>query len=166
MRPVEGENDDPTGAAVDLFTDEDTALSRNLIDGTLMAPGNIYTFRIADAANHHLFDLKLGSIAVIFPMRRDKHAGLSPKAKEAFDKYSGTWLTNELGKGLDDQEAGALEKLKADSKHTIHSWSAEEIAKAKALLAPVVAKYSVKNDKGVNVYEETLAAIEAVRAGK
>ena len=141
-------------------------ISKGLIDGTLMAPGNLYNFRITDAATHHNFDLKLGSVAVIFPMRRDTYKKLPPKAKAAFDKFGGKWMTRELGKGLDVQEANAIAKMKSESdRHTIYKWSEEQIAEAKAKLAPVVEKYNVKNANGVNVFQEVQGAFETVKSG-
>ena len=139
-------------------------ISRGVIDGTLMAPGNIYTFRIADAAQHHNFDMKLGSIAVIFPMRRDTYKKLPAKAKAAFDRYSGEWLTRELGEGLDRQQAGAVGKLaSAGSRHTIHKWDAAGVTEVRELLAPIVRNHDKANKKGVNLYREVLAAIKEVR---
>ncbi len=141
-------------------------ISRGVIDGTLMSASNVYTFRIADAAQHHNFDLKLGSIAVIYPMRRDTYEKLPPKAKAALDKYSGEWLTRILGEGLDRQRDGAVKKLRSGGGHTIHKWDAATVAKARELLAPIVAKHDKANAKGVNLYREVLAAIEAVRGAK
>lgn len=138
-------------------------ISRGLLDGALMAPGNLYTFRIADAAEHHLMDLKLGSVAVIFPMRRDTYENLPPKAKAAFDKFSGSWLVKELGRGLDEQEAGALAKLNKGG-HTIHDWTDDQVAEARAKLDAVAAEWDKPNANGVNLYRETLAAIEEARA--
>ena len=140
-------------------------ISRGLLDGALMAPGNLINFRIADAAFHHMLDLQLGSVAVIFPMRRDTYAKLGPKAKAAFDTYSGAWLSRVLAEGNDIQTKETIDKLSADPKHTIYTWSEAELAKANAAMADVTAKYDVANDKGVNLYREALTAIEAVRAG-
>ena len=141
-------------------------ISRGVLDGTLMAPGNVYTFRIADAAQHHNFDMKLGSVAVIFPMRRDTYKKLPAKARAAFDKYSGEWLTRELGEGLDRQQAGAEKKLGSAAGHTIHKWDTAAVAEVRELLAPIARKHDKANDKGVNLYREVLAAIEEVRDSK
>ncbi len=139
-------------------------ISRGVIDGTLMAPGNLFTFRIADAAEHHNFDLKLGSVAVIFPIRRDTYEKLPPKAKAAFDQYSGEWLTRLLGEGLDRQQASTVETIRSDSaRHTIHEWDAEAVAKARDALAPIVEKHDTVNAAGVNLYQEVLQAIEEAR---
>ncbi len=141
-------------------------ISRGVIDGTLMAPGNVYTFRIADAATHHNFDMKLGSVAVIFPMRRDTYSKLPAKAKAAFDRYSGEWLTRKLGEGLDRQQADAEKKLASAGTHTIHDWDAGAVAEVQNLLAPIIQKHDTTNDKGVNLYREVLAAIKEVRASR
>ena len=140
-------------------------ISRGLLEGSMMAPGNLYNFRIADAAKHHVWDLKLGSVAVIFPMRRDTYEKLPPKAKAAFDTYSGEWFTRVLGEGLDKQQDEAKAKIEADSEHTVYSWTDAQIEEARALLQPVVDEWNKPNDSGVNLYEEANAALEAVRAG-
>lgn len=139
-------------------------ISRGLLDGTLMAPGNLYTFRIADAAKHHLWDLKLGSVAVIFPMRRDTHAAMSDAARAGFDKYAGAWLTKELGHGLDKQEAEAIAKIRADGEHTVYTWSDDDRAKAQEALSAVVADWDKPNGNGVNLYAEVTEAIGTARA--
>ncbi|MEY8841240.1 TRAP transporter substrate-binding protein [Cribrihabitans sp. XS_ASV171] len=139
-------------------------ISRGLLEGAMMAPGNLYNFRIADAAKHHMWDLKLGSVAVIFPMRRDTYENLPPKAKEAFDTYSGAWFTRVLGEGLDTQQEEAKAKIAADPEQTVHEWTDEQVEEARALLQPVVDEWNQPNENGVNLYEEAVSALEAVRA--
>ena len=141
------------------------SISRGLLDGAMMAPGNVYNFRIADAAYHHLWDLSLGSVAVIFPMRRDTYDALPPKAKEAFDMYSGEWFTRVLGEGLDNQQAEAKAKIMADPEHTVHEWTEAQIAEARDILAPTREDWNKPNEDGVNLYEEATAAIDKVRSG-
>ena len=142
------------------------SMSRGLIDGTLMAPGLIHPFRIADVAEHHLFDLKLGSVAIIFPMRRDTYEKLPPRAKAAFDEFSGEWITRKLGEDLDIQEAIAIDRLRSGADQgVVDDWEDASIEQAKAALTPLLSKYDTKNEKGVNLYRETLSAIEEVRSG-
>jgi TRAP-type C4-dicarboxylate transport system substrate-binding protein len=139
-------------------------ISRGLLDGTLMTPGNLYNFRIADAAKHHHWQLPLGSVGVIFPMRRDTFENLPSKAKEAFRTYSGEWFTRVLGENLDKQQGEAEEQIRGDGEHTVHNWSEEDLAEAQTLLDPVKDQYDVENSDGVNVYREILAAFKEVRA--
>ena len=140
-------------------------ISRGLIDGAMMAPGNLYNFRIADAAKHHLWDLKLGSVAVIVPMRKDTYEKLPEKAKAAFDTYSGAWFTRVLGEGLDTQQDEAKAKIEAEDGQTVYDWSDAQVEDARALLEPALAEWNTPNDKGVNLYDEAVSALEAVRAG-
>lgn len=139
-------------------------ISRGLIGGTMMAPGNLYNFRISDAATHHLWDLKLGSAAVIFPIRRDTYEKLPPKAKEAFDTYSGEWFTRVLGEGLDKQQEESMAKIREDGNQTVHEWSEAQIEAARELLAPVREEWDQPNADGTNLYEEAVSAIEEVRS--
>lgn len=139
-------------------------ISRGLIDGTLMAPGNLFNFRITDAATHHLFDLELGSVAVIFPMRRDTYAGLSEEARAAFDAEAGVHFTRALGENLDIQEAETIAAIEADAEQTIYSWSEEDIAEARERLSSVASEWDKEVD-GVNLYDAVNAALAEVRGG-
>lgn len=141
-------------------------ISRGLLDGTLMTPGNLFNFRIADAAKNHHWELALGSVAVIFPMRRDTFENLPPKAKEAFETYSGEWFTRVLGENLDAQQDEAEKRIAADSDHTLHEWSQDDLAAARAALDPVKDEYDRENGDGVNLYREILSALEEIRAGQ
>lgn len=138
-------------------------ISRGLLDGTLMAPTNLHTFRIADAAFHHNWDVKFGSVAVIFPMRRDKYESLPPKAKAAFDEFTGEWLTRKMGAAMDQVEAETKDKIRNDSEQTVYTWSDEQMARVREAVAPVAAKWDKPNEDGVNVYQEALKALEEVR---
>jgi TRAP-type C4-dicarboxylate transport system substrate-binding protein len=137
-------------------------ISRGLIDGALMAPGNLFNFRITDAATHHLFDLDLGSVAVIFPIRRSTYDAMSADAQAAFDQYAGEWLTRTLGENLDLQEAETIAAIAGDGTQTIHSWSDEDIATARERLAGVAAEWD-RDVNGVNLFDEVNEALAAAR---
>ena len=57
-----------------------------------------------------------------------------------------------------------MERLMADDARVIHELSEEQIAEARALLAPVAAEWDTENEDGVNLYETVQAAIEEARA--
>lgn len=65
------------------------SISRGLLDGTMMSVGSVYGFRINDVAMHHLDQIPMGSVSVIFPMNKLKYDSLPQKAKAAIDKYAG-----------------------------------------------------------------------------
>lgn len=140
-------------------------ISRGLLDGALMAPANLFTFRIADAAQHHNWDVKFGSVAVIFPMRRDKYESLPPKAKAAFDEFTGEWLTRKMGEALDQIEGEVKAKIRADDQQTVHDWDDATMADIRERVAPVTEEWDKPNANGVNIYREALTAIEEARGG-
>lgn len=141
-------------------------ISRRVLDGSLMDDGNLINFRIADAAKNHVINVPLGNVAVIFPMNKEKYDSLPAKAKAALDKYRGAWFTDMLNTNLDKQIDDARAKLSKDSKHNVGKWSDEQLAEVRGKMSGIEAKWDVKNDAGVNLYQEMLSARDAVRAAK
>jgi TRAP-type C4-dicarboxylate transport system substrate-binding protein len=45
-------------------------ISRGVLDATLMDGGNLFNFRITDAARYHVVNVQLGNIAVMFPLNK------------------------------------------------------------------------------------------------
>ena len=140
-------------------------ISRGVIDGTLMAPGNIYTFRIADAAQHHNFDMKLGSIAVIFPMRRDTYEKLPAKAKGGLRSVFGRMADpRNSAKASIGSKPVRLENSHPRAVATRFTNGMRPASPGvRELLAPIVRNHDKANKEGVNLYREVLAAIKEVR---
>lgn len=135
-------------------------ISRRVLDGTLMDDGNLFNFRIADAAQHHVVNVPLGSVAVIFPMRKDTYEALPEKARAALDKYAGVWFTDLLNTNLDQQIADARTKLAEDAKHTVTEWSEDDVAKTRDAMQGIEAPWT----KGDNLYGEMIKARDTIRA--
>lgn len=141
-------------------------ISRRVLDGSLMDDGNLINFRIADAAKHHIINVPLGNVAVIFPMNKEKYDSLPAKAKAALDKYRGAWFTDLLNTNLDKQIDDARAKLSGDSKHVVGKWNEEQLAGVRKSMEGIEANWAKKNDAGVNLYDVMLSARDEVRAGK
>jgi TRAP-type C4-dicarboxylate transport system substrate-binding protein len=139
-------------------------ISRGVLDATLMDGGNLFNFRIADAATHHVTNVQLGNIAVMFPMNKKKYDSLPAKAKAALDKYAGVWFTNLLSENLDKQITGTIDKLREDKKHNIVTWSDADVAELKKRTAKMSEPWD-KPVNGVNVYQEMIKALAEVRKG-
>ncbi|MEP4422289.1 MAG: TRAP transporter substrate-binding protein [Nitratireductor sp.] len=140
-------------------------ISRNVVDGTLMDVGNMFNFRIADAAGYHVINAPLGNVAVMFPMRKDTYESLPPKAKAAFDKYRGMWFSNVLSENLDKQNEESAARLAADAEHNMVEFSDEDIETLKGAFSGLKERWEADKD-GVNLYQEMLSARDAVRADK
>ena len=69
-----------------------------------------------------------------------------------------------LGEGLDKQQEESKAKIADDSAQTIHEWTEAQVEEARTLLQPVVEEWNKPNENGVNLYEEAVSALEAVRA--
>lgn len=139
-------------------------ISRGVLDATLMDGGNLINFRIADAATHHVTNVQLGNIAVMFPMNKKKYDSLPAKAKAALDKFGGAWFTNVLTENLDKQVTGTIENLRKDSKHNVVNWSDADIAELKKQTSKMSEPWD-KTQNGVNVYQEMIKALADVRKG-
>jgi TRAP-type C4-dicarboxylate transport system substrate-binding protein len=140
-------------------------ISRGVIDGTLMDAGNLFNFRIADVANYHVINIPLGNVAVLFPMNKAKYDSLPAEAKAAFDKVRGAWFTTVLAENLDEQNAETLEKLKADNKHQLVEFSAEDVKSIEQKLSTIKDRWDTGEGEA-NLYKQMIAARDAVRAAK
>ncbi len=134
------------------------AISRKVLDGCLMDDGNLWNFRIADAARQHVINVQLGNVALLFPMNKKKYDSLPPKARAALDKYRGVWLTRVWNGNLDKQIAAGIEKLRESRKHKVIEWSAADIEQVKASMSGIKDDFDVNNNEGVNLYQEMLKA--------
>lgn len=139
-------------------------ISRGVLDATLMDGGNLFNFRITDAASFHVTNVQLGNIAVMFPLSKAKYDSLPPKAKAALDRFRGVWFTKVLTSNLDKQVASTFDKLRSDSKHKLITWSDADINALKQKTSALKAPWD-KTANGVNLYQEMMQALNAVRKG-
>jgi TRAP-type C4-dicarboxylate transport system substrate-binding protein len=140
-------------------------ISRGVVDGSAMDLGNVYNFRIADTAEYHLINVPLGNVAVLFPMNKAKYDSLPPEAKAAFDQFSGAWFTRVLAENLDKQNAQSLASLEGDGEHELIEFDKADVAAVREKMAPLAEPFRTAR-QGVDLYEETIAARDAVRAAK
>lgn len=141
------------------------SISRRLLDGTLMSVASLYGFRIADVAYHHMNQVPMGSVSVIFPMNKEKYESLPPKAKAALDKYSGEWFSRMAGEVQEASQEEYMADLMSSEEHTIHTLDDDQIAKWREALDGVKAEWNKPNEDGVNLYSELTEILEDIRAG-
>lgn len=141
------------------------SVSRGLLDGTLMSVASLYGFRISDVANHHLNQVPMGSVSVIFPMNKEKYESLPPKAKAALDKFSGEWFSRMAGEIQEASQDSYMEELTGNPDRTIHTLSESELARWSEALDGVKDDWDQPNANGVNLYSELNDILEDIRAG-
>lgn len=140
-------------------------MSRGIIDGSIGDNSSLFTFRVADVANHHL-QVPLGAFSLAVVMNKNAYESLPPEAKAALDNHKEDLVTmwyNAVQKDITDR----FEKLKLDPKHTVTTPTPEEMQKWKDALEPAVEKWiqqdPEKREKLIKAYKEELALI---RSGK
>jgi TRAP-type C4-dicarboxylate transport system substrate-binding protein len=94
------------------------AISRGVIDGTPKDWLAMHSFRISDAAPHHV-NLPMGASTIMFAMNRAKYDSLPEKARAAIDKHSGEQFVRITGQMFDAYTLKDYQKTLADKKHTV-----------------------------------------------
>lgn len=140
-------------------------ISRNVVNGTLMDLGNLYNFRISDAATYHVVNAPLGNVAVMFPISKKKYESLPEKAKAALDKYRGVWFSTLLAENLDKQNDETLARLKSEPDHKLIEFPEADVNGLKDKFASLKTRWDAEKN-GVNLYQEMVTARDAVRAGQ
>ena len=140
-------------------------ISRGVLDGSLMDLGNVYAFRIADAADYHVVNVPLGNVAVLYPMNKARYESLPAEAKAALDQFGGRWFTTLLSENLDAQNAESLAKLEADGSHQLVEFPADAVEAIRADLGSVKDQWDTGTGDA-NLYQRMIAARDAVRAAQ
>ena len=158
------------GVPVGTVTVRDTAeaMSRGVVDGTPKDWLALVNFRIAEVAHHHV-DIPLGQSTILIATNRAKLDGLPPKAKAAVEKTSGEVFIRMMAAGFDKEVQGALDKVKADAKHSIVTLDAAERGRWDAATAAVIAdwrKADAANEKLWQRYQAILPEVRAQLAAK
>lgn len=139
------------------------ALSRGLADMALMPFTGVATFKIYDAAKHHL-DVALGADSAIVFMNRRKWDSLPPQAKAAIDQHSYLRFSQTLGRAADAEWARSRGALK-----DVTTLPEAEEARWKKLVTPVADQWARETPDGAKVlqaFRAEIAAFEAARKGK
>lgn len=152
----------PIGGIAGTKTAE--SISRRVIDGTLMDDSNLFSFRIADAAQHHVINVPLGNISVLFPMNKDTYDSLPPQARRALDTYAGVWFTGLLNRNLDQQMAERRVTLREDENHEMVAWSDEDISRLQEAMEGVETPWQAKTDDGRSPYQSMIDTLDEVRS--
>lgn len=134
------------------------ALSRGLADMALMPLTGVATFKIDEVAKHHL-DVALGSDSAIVFMSRKRWDSLPAQAKAAIDKFSYLSFSQTLGRAADEEWERSRRSLKE-----ITTFSADEEARWKKLVAPVAEQWARETPNGARVLEAFRAEIAAFEA--
>jgi TRAP-type C4-dicarboxylate transport system substrate-binding protein len=138
------------------------AISRGVVDGTPKDWIALHSFRIADAAPHHV-DIPLGASTILIAMNRARFDSLPEKARKAIEKHSGEVFSRMAGEMFDAKLKTDLERTRKDPKHTIVTLSPQERARWDAATDTVVAKWRSEHPENETLWKAYNTVISQVR---
>ncbi len=147
-------------AATELY---DT-LSRGTADGTIYGFASMKVYHLDNVLHHSLEGVTFGSSGVFVSMSEKRWNALPDTVKDAFEK-AGAIAERSLCESWDKQHADTRDELVKAGKLTRTSLSADELAKARAMLAPIADEWAKALDKTGRKGSEVLKAYREIGAG-
>ena len=138
------------------------AISRGVVDGSPKDWIAMYSFRIADAAKHHV-DIPLGASTILIALNRAKFDSLPAASKAAIEKNSGETFVRMAGGIFDTTLRDSLEKVKGDREHIIVELPKDEAARWDQAIEPVIANWRKAAPANEKLWQAFLATRAEVR---
>lgn len=139
------------------------AISRGVVDGTPKDWIALHSFRIADAAPHHV-DIPLGASTIMIAMNRARFDSLPEKARQAIEKNSGEVFSRMAGEMFDAKLKVDRERTLKDSKHTIVTLSSSERARWDQATNTVISSWRAESPANQKLWTTFNAVIDQVRS--
>lgn len=111
------------------------SLDRGVIDGVLISPSGVKSFKLNEVTKHHSDGISWGRSPFFAVMNKKSYASLSKKHKGIIDETTGLAMSLKAAAVYAADGEKARKKLKADSKRSFINLSAAEVATAAALLS-------------------------------
>lgn len=108
------------------------ALDRGLVDGVLVSPTALKTFKIQEVTKYFTIGLPFGGTTMMMAMNKDAYNELSPAHKDLIDKTTGPKWSERPSQVYMKGHARAMKFLKESDKHEVLTMSDAEQAKAMA----------------------------------
>lgn len=136
------------------------ALSRGVIDGSLLGWESMSTFRVIPVTTHHV-EIPLGFTPLMIAMNRQKYEALPDDLKAVVDSYGGEWIAERMSANYVVQGNRALEEARASADNHVIDLSPEERARYEAALQPIIDKWVAEHPDG----QALLDALREEKAG-
>ncbi|MFC3228588.1 TRAP transporter substrate-binding protein [Marinibaculum pumilum] len=138
------------------------ALSRGVIDGTLLGWESMATFRVTPVTTHHV-EIPLGFTPLMVAMNRAKYDALPDDLKAIVDSYSGEWIAERMSANYEIQGEKARKEAIDSGKNNVITLSDAERAQYRAALQPIIDKWVAGHPNGaalMQALDEEKARIE------
>lgn len=146
-------------------TETAEALSRGLVDGTILGWDSMRLFRVTGAVKEHVM-VPLGFTPMLLAMNKRKFESLSPELRAAIDRHSGEVLAKQIGASSAKFADAVIQQARSDGKTKFIDPSEQELAQWNEALKPVRDTWISKNPRGKQLYDALLEELKQIRAGK
>lgn len=111
------------------------ALARGTVDGVLVSPTVLHTFKIKEVTRHFAHGVPFGSSPMFIVMNRDSWDQLSPAHKDIVSKSTGSNWGDVGGRIYDEEHAKGMDFLARSEAHSLVKLPGAEVRKALQMLA-------------------------------
>jgi TRAP-type transport system periplasmic protein len=139
------------------------AMSRGTVDGLLIGWTAIKTFKLEEVTKDHL-SLALGEAPAYVFMNKAAYAALSPKAKQAIDRYSGETFSEKLGANNETAGRAEAKLLAAMPGQSVTTLAPTQAAIWKTRIQPVIDDWVKRTPDGAKVLAAYRAEIQKISA--
>jgi TRAP-type C4-dicarboxylate transport system substrate-binding protein len=147
------------------MTDLYGALQRGTADGAVLAWTSFNPFKLGEVTSYHI-DTELGGNGTMIFMSKKRFDALSPEAKKILTDNSGEAQSRRGGAWWDEEAARGRASVAHDPKHTVIVPSAEQAAKLRQKITPVVQAWAASGPEAKKVLDTFEAEIAKAKAGQ
>lgn len=147
------------------FSNSAEALSRGVLDASLMGYTPAKIFKLYDIAKH-AFEMPLGASPCAVFMNKQAYDGLSKKGREILDSNRGALMIEMWADAIDGFEANVRADWLADPDRTLTTLSDAEFAEAEKIVQPLIEEWESNTENGLALVQALREEVMKVRAAK
>ena len=136
------------------------ALQRGVVTACVSGWVLVNNFKLYEVVNNHLQGVPLGEPSGFVIMNKQSYEKLTPKGKEAIDKYSGELFSREFGAWFKMDVGRGSTAVKAMEGQHVVTLTPEEKERWKKALEPITADWISNTPDGAKVLEAFRAAMQ------
>jgi len=141
-------------------TQTSEALSRGVIDGTLLGWESMGTFKVLPVTTDHV-QVALGFTPLMVAMNKKKYESMPDDLKAVLDRFSGEWIATRMAENYEKTGSVALAKAEKSAQNTVITPDSAIQKQLQAKLQPVIDKWTSEHPNA----QALLAALKE-EAGK
>jgi TRAP-type C4-dicarboxylate transport system substrate-binding protein len=136
------------------------ALQRGVVSACISGWVLVYNFKLYEVVHNHLEGVPLGEPSGFVIMNHQSYEKLSPKAKEAIDKFSGEPFSKEFGAWFKMDAARCRAAVKAMANQNIVTLAPRELERWRKALEPITKSWLDETPGGDKVLETYRASMK------